>query len=259
MARQARKKSATGIYHIMLRGIDGREIFLDTEDKKVFLNKLFKAKENVNFKLYGYCLMDNHVHLLMEESEEIGTSIKRITVGYVHWYNNKYARTGHLFQNRYLSEPVESEKYLLAVLRYIHQNPQKAMLVKQAKDYLWSSYIEYLALYNEEETNIDGQLIRSYFNTSNEFEKFMGEYDNQNFLEYKQVKKYTDNMLRNIIKKEFNNYNIPELTIEERNKLIKEIYRKTGVSIRQLGRVLGIGKGVIENALRQDKRNVPMS
>lgn len=251
--KTGKKKSETGIYHIMLRGIDGRDIFLDKEDKKVFLNKLLKAKENAKFKLYGYCLMDNHVHLLIEESEEIGISIKRITVGYVHWHNNKHGRTGHLLQNRYLSEPVESEKYLLAVLRYIHQNPQKDMLVKQAKDYLWSSYIEYIALYNREETNIDGQLVRSYFNNSNKFEKFMGEYDNQNFLEYKQVKKHTDNMLRNIIKKEFNSDNISGLLIEERNKLINEIYQNTGVSIRQLGRVLGVGKGVIENALKQDK------
>ncbi|MFZ5946269.1 MAG: transposase [Bacillota bacterium] len=87
----------------MLKGIDDRNIFLDNEDKLVFLEKLFKVRETVNFMLYGYCLMDNHVHLVLKEAEDIGTSIKRITVGYVHWHNNKYGRKGHLFQNRYLS------------------------------------------------------------------------------------------------------------------------------------------------------------
>ncbi len=78
MARQARVKSSTGIYHIMLRGIDGRNLFLDNEDRRVFIEKLLSAKTNGGFKLYGYCLMDNHVHLLMKESEDIGTSIKGI-------------------------------------------------------------------------------------------------------------------------------------------------------------------------------------
>lgn len=253
MAREARRKSQTGIYHIMLKGIDDRNIFLDEEDKLLFLKKLIAAKDTAEFKLYGYCLMDNHVHLIMEESEEIGTSIKRITVGYVHWHNNKYGRTGHLFQNRFLSEPVETEGYLLAVLRYIHQNPLKAMLVKQLRDYLWSSYNQYIALYNERENHIDGHLIKTHFNSSNEFDKFMNENDNQKFLEYKQVKKYTDAMLRNIINKEFNCDNISNLSIEERKEQIKEIYQSTGASIRQLGRVLGMGKGVIENALKQDR------
>lgn len=120
MPRQARVRSITGIYHIMLRGIDKRDIFLENEDKLKFLECIERAKAKGNFKVLGYCLMDNHIHMLLKESEEIGTSIKRITVGYVGWHNKKYDRTGHLFQNRYLSEPVTTEEYLLTVLRYIH-------------------------------------------------------------------------------------------------------------------------------------------
>lgn len=77
----------TGIYHRMLRGIDDRDIFLDAEDKMVFLKKLLTTKDTAGFNLYGYYLMNNHVHLLIKESEEIGISIKRITVGYGHWHN----------------------------------------------------------------------------------------------------------------------------------------------------------------------------
>ncbi|SHK46794.1 transposase, partial [Paramaledivibacter caminithermalis] len=142
MGREKRKRSITGIYHIMLRGIDGQNIFIDDEDREKFMKALFKAKGQ--FLLYGYCLMDNHVHLLIKEDEEIGTSIKRITVGCVQWHNNKYGRVGHLFQNRYKSEVVESEFYLLVLLRYIHQNPVKAKIVKTISEYKWSSYNNYI-------------------------------------------------------------------------------------------------------------------
>jgi len=140
MPRQARKRSSTGIYHIMLRGIDKRNIFLDNEDRMKFIEKIKKAMVVGKFEVFGYCFMDNHIHMLIKEDEEIGTSIKRITVGYVRWHNNKHERTGHLFQNRYMSESVETECYLLTVLRYIHQNPVKAGMVEKAEDYKWSSY-----------------------------------------------------------------------------------------------------------------------
>lgn len=169
MPRLARVKSITGIYHIMLRGIDKRDIFLEDEDIIKFLENISNAKKICNFEIYGYCLMDNHVHMLMKEYEEIGTSIKRIIVGYVGCHNKKYERTGNLFQNRYLSEPVTTEGYLLTVLRYIHQNPVKAKMVNNAQDYRWSSYYNYYLIYNEQNTMIDGNLIKTYFNTIEKF------------------------------------------------------------------------------------------
>jgi len=115
MATQARKRSSTGIYHVMLRDIDRKDIFLDDEDRTKFLESIIKAKQKGKFKIYGYCLMDNHIHMLIKEDEEIGKIIKPITVGYVVWHNKSHERTGHLFQNRYLSEPVETENYFIAV------------------------------------------------------------------------------------------------------------------------------------------------
>ncbi|MDF2548906.1 MAG: transposase [Anaerosolibacter sp.] len=100
MARIARVRSKTGIYHIMLRGIDKRNTFLDDEDRMKFIEKLLKAERTAGFKLYGYCLMNNHVHLLIGEQEEIGISIEYITVGCVQWHNNKHEKTGYLFQSR---------------------------------------------------------------------------------------------------------------------------------------------------------------
>jgi len=252
MARQARERSSTGIYHIMLRGIDGRNIFLDDEDKTVFIEKMLRIKEKVNFKLYAYCLMDNHIHLLIEEREEIGKSIKRITVGYVQWHNNKYGRTGHLFLNRYKSEVVETESYLITVVRYIHQNPVKAKIVDQAGNYLWSSYNQYIKDYKKEKTYIDAELIRGYYANQVDYERYMNETNNDECLDSKPKKKYTDEELRSRIKKEFglSAKEMANLTAEEKNNMIKNIYINMAISIRQLGRVLGLGKNIIEKAIK---------
>jgi len=250
MARQARKRSATGVYHIMLRGIDKRNIFLHDDDKMIFMKKLLKAKENVNFGLYGYCLMDNHIHLLIHESEEIGVSIKRITVGYVLWHNNRYGRVGHLFQNRYLSEPVESEGYLVHVLRYIHQNPLKANMVKKPEDYPWSSYNDYISAYQGDVINIDADMVMAYFKEKKDFEEFTNTQNDDKFVDFEPEDKFTDDVLGDIIKKKIGSGFLREKSIGERNRLIKDIYYSTGVSIRQLGRVFGVDKSIIAKVVK---------
>ena len=80
MARQARVKSSTGIYHVMFKGIDSRNIFMDDEDKMVFMEKLNRAKETGEFKIYAYCLMDNHYHLILENSSGRMSDFLKLTV-----------------------------------------------------------------------------------------------------------------------------------------------------------------------------------
>lgn len=108
MPRQARKKSASGIYNIMLRGINQQVIFEDEEDNNKFIETIKTYKAISGYKIYAYCLMSNHVHLLLKvEKEDLDLIIKRIAGSYVYWYNWKYHRRGHLFQDRFKSEPVE--------------------------------------------------------------------------------------------------------------------------------------------------------
>ncbi|TLS38639.1 transposase [Pseudalkalibacillus caeni] len=116
MPRKARRKSSTGIYHVILRGINKQTIFEEDEDKRKFLETLKKYKRISQFELYSYCLMDNHVHLLIKESEEtVSKALKRISSSYVYWYNMKYERIGHLFQERFKSETVETRAYFLTL------------------------------------------------------------------------------------------------------------------------------------------------
>jgi REP element-mobilizing transposase RayT len=153
MARQIRKKSGTGIYHVMLRGINRQDIFEDNEDYMQMISILKGKTERRDEQglllmsyctFYAYCLMSNHIHLLIQEREEnISDVVKRVGVTYAHYFNKKYGRSGHLFQDRFRSEPVDSIEYFVTLLRYIHQNPVKAGIVDNVADYRWSSWGEY--------------------------------------------------------------------------------------------------------------------
>lgn len=128
----------------MLRGIDRMAIFREPEDYERFLSILRQCKMICGFELFAWCLMENHVHLLIRAGKEpVATVIKRIGCRYVYWFNNKYDRIGHLFQDRYRSEAVETDAYFLTVLRYILQNPIKAHLESQMGDYPYTAFSAY--------------------------------------------------------------------------------------------------------------------
>jgi len=246
MPRVAREKSETGIYHIMMRGVDKRDIFINEEDYKRFLFYIVKAKKKSNFSLLSYCLMTNHVHLLLKEgNEEIGESIRRISVGYAQYHNTRHNRIGHLFQNRFRSEPINNDSYLLTVLRYIHQNPLKAGIINSGCDYEWSSYGLYLKPNN---SIIERDIILGYFVNVLDFVKFNNEASNDICLEYGEKKKYTDVELKKIIEELIDIKIISGQNIEKRNQALKQIKDVTGASIRQLERVLNIGRSIILKA-----------
>ena len=140
MPRLPRQKSESGIYHIMLRGINQQTIFEDEEDYLKFIETLKEYKAVSGYKVFAYCLMSNHIHILIKvEKEDLDLIMKRIGGSYVYWYNWKYYRKGHLFQDRFKSEVVEDDAYFLTVLRYIHQNPVKAGIIKNIDQYKYSS------------------------------------------------------------------------------------------------------------------------
>ena len=144
MPRTARKKSVTSLYHIVLRGINRQDIFEEPRDYDYFLHVLGKYKEICGYEIHAYCLMSNHIHLLLRVVEEdLDIIFRRIGASFVYWYNAKYDRTGHLFQDRFHSEVIEDERYYLTVVRYIHLNPVKAGLCKYPDEYPFSSYRHY--------------------------------------------------------------------------------------------------------------------
>jgi len=144
MSRVARIKSKSKIYHITIRGINQQNIFTDDEDNVKFLAILDTYCKKMACEIYAYCLMGNHIHLLIKEGKEtLSNTMKRVGASYVCWYNRQYNRKGLLFQDRHKSEAVEDDAYFLTVLRYIHQHPLKAGLADDIASYKWSSYQEY--------------------------------------------------------------------------------------------------------------------
>ena len=160
MPRTGRKISSTGIYHAMVRGINRQNIFHNKEYYSKYLNILRQVASDGGHHILGYCLMRNHVHLLIDTGESgISEIMKRLGIRYAQWYNRKKERCGHVFQDRFKSETVETERYLLTVIRYIHQNPVKAGIVANAEDYPWSSFKERSVSLNIKSRMLDGLRI----------------------------------------------------------------------------------------------------
>ena len=131
MPRRARLLCESGIYHIMIRGNEKKDIFVDDKDRERFLEIIMDKAHQEELQILSYCLMDNHIHLLvMQRNLQISRFMKRVEVTYAYYFNKKYGRIGHLFQDRYKSENIDSNEHLLAAVRYIHKNPVKARIVK---------------------------------------------------------------------------------------------------------------------------------
>lgn len=128
-------------HHITQRGTNHSKIFLDNSDRRLFLANLKELSTRFSVKIWAYCLMQNHFHLLLVPSNSNGISkfIHGITFKYAQHFNRKYGRTGRLWENRFFSCPVDKDSYLWAVTRYIENNPVRAKLVANAEEWLWSS------------------------------------------------------------------------------------------------------------------------
>lgn len=246
MPRQARRKSESGIYHIMLRGINQQQIFEDEEDGFRFLETLSKYKEQCGYEIYAYCLMGNHVHILLKEGKENLTLVlKRIAGSYVYWYNWKYRRCGHLFQDRFKSESVEDDAYFLTVIRYIHQNPIKAGICKNIDGYKFSSYNEYINKPNLVNVDFCLGII-----DKEQFIEFNNEFNDDICLDIRDNDfRLTDDEALKIIWKICKCKSVSDfqkLDKIKRNYYIEKLY-KNGLSIRQISRLTGLSRKIVEN------------
>ncbi|MGI6677818.1 MAG: REP-associated tyrosine transposase [Dehalobacterium sp.] len=259
MPRRAREKSETGIYHIVIRGANRQEIFHDENDRLRFLDTLKKAKTTSEMQVYGWCLMNNHVHLLLKEGkEDISITMKRIGVSFVWYYNQKYKTTGHLFQDRFRSEKVETDKYLLTVIRYIHQNPLKAQLVKRVEQWRWSSCLGYYGGKIYPEGLLDNDLILKMFSEEEakareEFKQFNVQENKDSCLDDINSKKVklSDEEARPEILKVIDGLEIAQiksLPKKERDQILHKVKKIENITQRQAARILGVSPNLIFKA-----------
>jgi REP-associated tyrosine transposase len=147
MARKPRLEVEGGLHHILTRGNNRRQIFGNDDDYQKMLSLLAVQKAKLRFFLYAYCLMPNHIHLLVERRKvAIGRVMHRLLTGYSRYYNKRYGRVGHLFQSRYKGILCQSDQYLAELVRYIHLNPVRAKIVRTPEAYPYSSHLAYIGL-----------------------------------------------------------------------------------------------------------------
>jgi putative transposase len=140
MARPPRLHFPGAVYHVTARGNEQRPIFRDDLDRREYLDRIAHYRDRFRFQLIAYCLMTNHVHLAVRAG---AVPLSRVMAGlqssYTQWFNRRHARVGHLFQGRYKAFLVQEDRYLLALIRYIHLNPVAAGVVDDVSKYAWSS------------------------------------------------------------------------------------------------------------------------
>lgn len=246
MPRKKRNLVNSGIYHIMVRGVNKEIIFKDDKDRELFIRLLYYYKNKLNCRIHAYCLMNNHVHILFEDKEFlISDFMRNITSIYAGEFNKKHQRVGHLFQDRFKSIYVYNDDYMLRLIRYIHRNPEKAEICK-TEDYRWSSYKEYI--YKPKIIEREKVLLKFDSNKKiaiKKFKEFVADKNQEELDRIYAADKLKDEDAKILIS---DITKIKDITLIKKysNKIRKEIINRIldidVLSKNQVARVLGIGK-----------------
>lgn len=248
MPRTARVQSASGNYHVMLRGVGRRIIFEDDADRRAFLGVLARCAKECEVDLIAYCLMSNHVHLALDNREGVPSRLmRRIGTSYAMRFNRLNDHVGHVFQGRFKSVPVESNEQLLETVRYVHRNPAEAE-IGQVDTYAWSSYGEYVG--RPQICKTDGVL--DLLDGVDGFVEYMrgrnGDFDP--FPEARAL--LLDDKALAIAREVLGEQGMRELEGDSRsarNRCLR-ILRDKGMSARQVSRITGIGRSIVTAAFR---------
>ena len=252
MPRQARKKSSTDIYHVMLRGTNRQDIFFDDKDRRSFIKFVKEIKKESPFILYAYCLMRNHVHLLIRESETpIDIFMKRIGIKYAVYFNSRHNRCGHVFQDRFKSEPVNDNAYFFTLIQYIHQNPVAAGISCDVASYRWSSWSEYeragvgiqeICCTKHVLARMPLKELREFVNTLLPATQTILDFDSGSRLK-------TDEEVKDFLSMRFSikGMDMQVLNRDKQDEILREL-KEYGASVRQLVRLTGLSFSVVRRA-----------
>lgn len=171
MNRIARNSYGKGFFHIMVQGINKKYIFEKSIEKEEYLSLLLRYKNKFQIMLLAYCIMDNHAHMLIytDEIYEMSKYMRIVNSRFARDYNKVFGRVGYVFRDRYNSQYIDTQEYLLKCLNYIHMNPVTAKMVEKPEDYRYSSYKSY----TKEDNNIDDKAIEKVFNNKKDYLKIL--------------------------------------------------------------------------------------
>ena len=245
--RTARKRSESGFYHVMLRRVCKQILFEDDADRTKFVSLVEDSSDKFGLSVIAWCLMDNHVHLLVHDTlGSLSRAVHRVGLLYARYLNAKSGGVGHVFQSRFKSEPVETEEYLLELVRYIHNNPEKAG-VCPARKYRWSSYAEYAW---GRDGMTDTSLVLGLLGGSRGFVRFVADRQSGDDAPDLDRRGLTpEEMLefaRDVVGQ--NPMQVASLPKAQRDDKIV-LLSKAGLSVRKIERITGVGRNTVARAI----------
>lgn len=245
MPRVARSKLQTSYFHVIVQGINKEYIF-NTEMHKKKYEKLMKTYiEKFNIKLVAYCIMSNHAHMLIyaKDSDEMANYMKGVNTSFAMYYNKQKNRVGIVFRNRYDSEPICNQKYLMNCIAYIHNNPVKAKITRMAGLYKYSSYNDYIR------GTIEDEILELVFGCKTGYiDIFKAIHKNSNDADFKD---YVESDYNKLIEKVTNAYG-PKVYINETmfDQMIKRLIVNEKIPIKAISEKFNISRYKISKILK---------
>lgn len=249
--RKKRCISSTGIYHVVIKGLNQQVMFEEEQDYRMYMKFLVAVKTKCPFVLYAYCMMSNHIHLVVQTADEpLDAIFRKINTSYAMWFNEKYGRSGHLQQNRYYSEPIETEQYFINAVCYVHRNPYKAGLEAAPGDsYKWNSIHEYSS---DKPFLVDRDMLWQLLPGIDICDAAKEEV-HQTFLDYDHpTHRFDDIYAKEIMLQESGCTNTTEFQSldEKRKEYAFERFYLRGMSIKQIVRLTGASRRKVENSIQ---------
>lgn len=225
MPRKARSLSQTNYFHVMVQGINRSYIFKKDDEAKEYISLLYKIKEDYKLDIITFCVMQNHVHILIKalKTEELGTFMKRVNLSYSIFYNKKYNRVGYVFRDRYKSQEINSITQLYICMRYIYNNPIKANLCTNPKDY---PYLKYDSNIYENIKELDGSFKFIEYENNIDIKEIVQQYIKENSL-------------------------CIDKNREDMRKLIKYLKEEQEVSFRKMQEIIGLERKTLSRIYKQ--------
>lgn len=252
MGYRRRRQCESQIYHVMARGVGRMLLFEDDVDRSRYLSFLDDALSRHDLDALAWCLMDNHIHLLVRgQLERVAKVMQLAGRSYALYFNRRHDHVGHLFQGRYASKPIEGNEHLLTVVRYIHQNPIESG-ASESCHYSWSSYGAYLGLPHCASRRFDETAVLGLLGSVAEFRRFH-ELPGSSFVataRHRPTSSMSMEAATAVLRGVLGEAGIGEVPLHDkaaRDAIIVEL-RARGLSIRQVERLTGIGRGIVSRA-----------
>lgn len=247
--RIPRQAARSGYYHVVVKGDGGQAIFENDADRQTFLRLAERYFAEAGISVMAWCLMENHVHLILRDgSNELSAAMHRLETAYARHYNDRAGRVGHLFRERFMSSPIESDAYLLEAVRYVHNNPEKAGVCR-AEEYPWSSYRAYATPGFACELTVDTSVVLEMLGGEKNFVEFTAERGLQVYrppagkrLDESEARDAAERVLGETAPVE-----VKTLPVGRRNQLLRDL-RAAGLSVRQVERLTGVGRNIVARA-----------